>query len=210
MALSLMFFLLRNFKLRSNQVVLINPSLFLSEMIFFFILVEFGCFVQAGDEEFDDNPIEEVRLTVPITDDPTQPVLTFRTWVLGIASCCILAFLNRFFGFRQNQLSIGSVSAQIIVLPIGKLMAATLPRTPIRIPLTPWSFSLNPGPFTLKEHVLITIFASCGAGGVYAVHIITIVKAFYHRQLNPVAALLLAQTTQVIGRIMSFVCQLTE
>ncbi|KAJ0045626.1 hypothetical protein Pint_03799 [Pistacia integerrima] len=151
------------------------------------------------DEEFDDNPIEEVRLTVPITDDPTEPVLTFRTWVLGIASCCILAFLNRFFGYRQNQLSIGSVSAQIIVLPVGKLMAAALPKTPIRIPLTPWSFSLNPGPFTLKEHVLITIFASCGSGGVYAVHIITIVKAFYHKNLHPVAALLLAQTTQLLG-----------
>ncbi|XP_031264016.1 oligopeptide transporter 5-like [Pistacia vera] len=151
------------------------------------------------DEEFDDNPIEEVRLTVSITDDPTEPVLTFRTWVLGIASCCILAFLNRFFGFRQNQLNIGSVSAQIVVLPVGKLMAATLPKTPIRIPLTPWSFSLNPGPFTLKEHVLITIFASCGSGGVYAVHIITIVKAFYHKNLHPVAALLLAQTTQLLG-----------
>ncbi|XP_031265039.1 oligopeptide transporter 5-like, partial [Pistacia vera] len=151
------------------------------------------------DEEFDDNPIEEVRLTVSITDDPAEPVLTFRTWVLGIASCCILAFLNRFFGFRQNQLNIGSVSAQIVVLPVGKLMAATLPKTPIRIPLTPWSFSLNPGPFTLKEHVLITIFASCGSGGVYAVHIITIVKAFYHKNLHPVAALLLAQTTQLLG-----------
>ncbi|EOY11965.1 Oligopeptide transporter 5 [Theobroma cacao] len=151
------------------------------------------------EEEVDDNPIEEVRLTVPITDDPTESALTFRTWVLGLISCCILAFVNQFFAYRQNQLSISSISAQIVVLPIGKLMAATLPKKVIRVPFTKWSFSLNPGPFTLKEHALITIFANCGAGGVYAVNIITIVKAFYHRSLHPVAAMLLAQTTQLLG-----------
>lgn len=138
-----------------------------------------------------------MRLTVPITDDPSQPALTFRTWVLGLSSCITLAFVNQFFGYRENQIAVTSVSAQIITLPIGKLMAATLPTRRFSVPLTKWSFTLNPGPFNLKEHVLITIFASCGSGGVYAVGIITIVRAFYHRQLNPVAAFLLAQTTQV-------------
>lgn len=76
-------------------------------------------------------------------------------------------------------------------------MAATLPTKQMRVPFTKWSFSLNPGPFNLKEHVLITIFAGCGASGVYAVNIITIVKAFYNRSLHPVAAMLLVQTTQV-------------
>nr|CAN71574.1 hypothetical protein VITISV_037192 [Vitis vinifera] len=33
----------------------------------------------AGEKEVNDCPIEEVRLTVPITDDPTEPCLTFRT-----------------------------------------------------------------------------------------------------------------------------------
>ncbi|KAG6637836.1 oligopeptide transporter 1-like [Carya illinoinensis] len=154
---------------------------------------------KAGDEEFDDSPIEQVRLTVPPTDDPTQPTLTFRTWVLGITSCALLAFVNQFFGYRQNQLYISSVSAQILVLPIGKLMAAWLPSKPIPIPLTKWSFSLNPGPFNLKEHVLITIFAGSGAGGVYAVYILSSVKAFYHRDIHPAAAFLLVQTTQMLG-----------
>lgn len=142
-----------------------------------------------------DSPIEQVRLTVPITDDPTLPCLTFRTWFLGIISCSVLAFLNQFFGYRQNPLYISSVSAQILVLPIGRLMAATLPTKPIRV--FRWSFSLNPGPFNLKEHVLITIFANSGSNSVYAVSIITIVKAFYRRRLNPIAAMLLTQTTQV-------------
>eukprot|EP00262_Sarcandra_glabra_P000526 TRINITY_DN1060_c1_g1_i3.p1 TRINITY_DN1060_c1_g1~~TRINITY_DN1060_c1_g1_i3.p1 ORF type:complete len:811 (-),score=105.73 TRINITY_DN1060_c1_g1_i3:152-2584(-) len=151
------------------------------------------------DEEVNDSPIEQVRVTVPITDDPTLPTLTFRTWVLGLISCALLAFLNQFFGYRQNALWISSVSAQIVVHPIGKLMAVTLRAKPIRIPATKWSFSMNPGPFNLKEHALITIFANSGSNTVYAVGILTIVRAFYHRSLHPLAAMLLVQTTQMLG-----------
>lgn len=139
-----------------------------------------------------------MRLTVPYTDDPTLPVLTFRTWVIGLASCCLLAFLNQFFGYRQNQLYIGSISIQIVALPLGKLMAATLPTKPIKVPLTSWSFTMNPGPFNIKEHVLITIFANSGASSVYALHIVTSVKAFYKREIHLAAAFLLSQTTQVL------------
>lgn len=150
-------------------------------------------------EEVNDSPIEQVRLTVAVTDDPTLPCLTFRTWVLGIISCVILAFVNQFFGYRQNQLYVTSVSAQILVLPVAKLMEAYLPKRLIRVPGTKFSFSLNPGPFNLKEHVLITIFANSGSSTVYAVGIITIVRAFYLRTIHPVAAMLLTQTTQMLG-----------
>ncbi|MED6219800.1 oligopeptide transporter [Stylosanthes scabra] len=150
-------------------------------------------------EEENDCPIEQVRLTVPITDDPNEAALTFRTWVLGIASCVILSFVNQFFGYRTNPISITSVSAQIVTLPIGKFMAATLPTKHISVPLTKWSFTLNPGPFTIKEHALITIIASAGYTGVYAIHIVTIVMAFYHRGIHPVVAIMLSMSTQMLG-----------
>nr|XP_011461863.1 PREDICTED: oligopeptide transporter 5-like [Fragaria vesca subsp. vesca] len=78
-------------------------------------------------------------------------------------------------------------------------MAATLPTIKYRFPFTNWTFSMNPGPFNLKEHVLITIFANSGSNSVYAVNIITIVLAFYKRKLHPASAFLLAQTTQMLG-----------
>lgn len=149
------------------------------------------------EDEDEECPIEQVRLTVPETDDPTVAALTFRTWFLGIITCVMLSFSNQFFGYRQNSLVVSSVAAQIVTLPIGKFMARVLPTTSFRVPFTEWSFSLNPGAFTIKEHVLITIFANCGAGGVYAVSIVTIVKALYHCPLNPIAAWLLVQSTQV-------------
>lgn len=152
------------------------------------------------EEDGDYCPIEQVRLTVPATDDPTATVLTFRTWFLGIVTCVMLAFTNQFFGYRQNALAISSVAAQIVTLPMGKFMARVLPTTSFSV--MGRSFSLNPGPFSLKEHVLITIFANCGSGGVYAVGIITIVKALYHRPLHPIAAWFLVQTTQVIQNLL--------
>lgn len=135
---------------------------------------------------------------MPTTDDPSEPCLTFRTWVLGLVSCCLLSFVNEFFDLRQNGLFVSSVTAQIISLPLGRLMASVIPKKVFQVPFVNWSFSLNPGPFTLKEHVLITIFASCGASSVYAVNIITILKGFYHRPINPFAAFLLCHTTQVL------------
>ncbi|XP_043692523.1 oligopeptide transporter 1-like isoform X3 [Telopea speciosissima] len=128
-----------------------------------------------------------------------MPALTFRTWVLGICSCVMLSFINQFFSFRQNPVSIGTISVQLAILPIGKLMAATLPEKTITVPMTGWSFSLNPGPFNMKEHVLITIFASVGSGGVYALHIVTIVKVFYKKEIQPILAILLTLTTQMLG-----------
>lgn len=183
-----------------NLVIIISATI-CQILLFFSIIFMFFSLADDHDELINDSPIEQVRLTVPITDDPTLPCLTFRTWFLGIVSCAVLAFLNQFFGYRQNTLYISSVSAQIVVLPIGILMAAKLPKRSIRIPATSWSFSLNPGPFNLKEHVLITIFANSGSNGVYAVNIITIIKAFYIRDIHPVAAMLLAQTTQVVTEL---------
>ncbi|KAL6553358.1 oligopeptide transporter [Orobanche gracilis] len=155
-----------------------------------------------ADEDDDDehyHPIEQVRMTVLPTDDPSLPVLTFRTWFLGLTSCVLLAFVNQFFSYRQNPVFLSATIAQIITLPIGRFMARVLPTTVFRVPFTKWSFSLNPGPFNIKEHVLILLFAGTGASGVYAVGIINIVKAFYRHPINPVAAWLLAQTTQLLG-----------
>ncbi|KAG0464497.1 hypothetical protein HPP92_020566 [Vanilla planifolia] len=132
-------------------------------------------------------------------DNPNLPVLTVRTWLLGVVSCVLLSFANMFFALRANQLSIGTVCLQIITLPAGRLLAATLPKKDMRLPLTQWSISLNPGPFSIKEHCLITIFAGAGAGCPYAIHILTIVKAFYHRDIHPMAAFMLAQTSQLLG-----------
>jgi hypothetical protein len=108
-------------------------------------------------------------------------------WTIGLLVCIPLSFFNQFFAFRAEPLTISTIAAQVAALPVGRFMAATLPTRLFRLPFTSWEFSLNPGPFNVKEHVLITIFANSGTvfgnGDAYAVGIITIVKAFYKRPL---------------------------
>ncbi|CAL0307276.1 unnamed protein product [Lupinus luteus] len=146
-------------------------------------------------------PVEEVALVVPETDDPTLPVMTFRAWFLGITSCIILIFLNTFFTFRTQPLSISAILMQIAVLPIGRFLASVLPTKEYN--LLGYRFSLNPGPFNMKEHVIITIFANCGVstggGDAYSIGAITVMKAYYKQTLSFLLALVIVLTTQMIG-----------
>ncbi|EPS61159.1 oligopeptide transporter 2, partial [Genlisea aurea] len=69
-----------------------------------------------GDDDYDDeSPVEQVRLTVSNSDDPTLPVWTFRMWFLGLISCGLLAFFNQFFSYQTEPLIITMLSAQIAV-----------------------------------------------------------------------------------------------
>ncbi|TXG69771.1 hypothetical protein EZV62_004706 [Acer yangbiense] len=158
---------------------------------------------QNGGDESEERTcsVEEVALIVPETDDPSLPVMTFRAWFLGLTSCTVLIFLNTFFTYRTQPLSISSILMQISVLPIGKFMAKTL--TTKQYSILGWRFSLNPGPFNIKEHVIITIFASCGVssggGDAYSIGAITVMKAYYKQTMSFVCAVLIVLTSQILG-----------
>ncbi|CAH9086090.1 unnamed protein product [Cuscuta europaea] len=146
--------------------------------------------------------VEEVALVVPETDDTTLPVMTFRAWFLGLTSCVILIFLNTFFIYRTQPLSISAILMQIAVLPVGRFMAATLPEGKFTV-FGRWSFTLNPGPFNIKEHAIITVMANCGVspggGDAYSIGAVTIMKAYYKQSLSFLCALIIVLTTQLIG-----------
>lgn len=154
---------------------------------------------EAENSPADENsPVEQVALTVAVSDDPSLPSFTFRTWILGTLACVLLSFLNQFFGFRREPLTVTAISAQIAVVPVGHLMAAAVTKR-VFMKGTKWEFTLNPGKFNVKEHVLITIFASSGAASVYSIHFVSAVKMFYRKELTVLAALLVVITSQVLG-----------
>jgi len=106
----------------------------------------------------EESPYPEVRSAVANTDDPDMPVSTLRTWVIGMAWAIVVPGLNQFFFFRYPSVSIGGIVAQLLSFPMGRAAAAWLPNWTI------CGVRLNPGPFTIKEHVLITVslsVASC-------------------------------------------------
>ncbi|KAK3141635.1 hypothetical protein QOZ80_4BG0336440 [Eleusine coracana subsp. coracana] len=164
--------------------------------------IEQLCRGRAVDAEDDDvSPVEQVRLTVPTTDDPSLPVWTFRMWTIGVVSCALLSFFNQFFAYRTEPIVISQITVQVAAMPVGHFMSRVLPDRKFTVFGRKWS--MNPGPFNIKEHVLICVFANAGAafgnGGAYAIGIVTIIKAFYKRNISFFTSLLLIITTQVLG-----------
>lgn len=60
-------------------------------------------------------------------------------------------------------------------------------------------FSLNPGPFSKKEHLLTSILAGSGSSAAYAGEIISVQDLYYHTDLGLIGSLLLLLSTQLIG-----------
>lgn len=136
---------------------------------------------------------------VSTDDDPNLPVWTFRMWTLGIIAVVLLSYLNTFFSYRTEPLTVTMISVQVATLPIGRFMARALPERKFRIVgFGAREFSLNPGPFNVKEHVLISIFANVGGGTAYAISIIDIIRAFYYRKIAFFTCWILVITTQVM------------
>ncbi|KAK4549431.1 hypothetical protein LTR36_006428 [Oleoguttula mirabilis] len=107
----------------------------------------------------------EVRSTFGNVDDVNTPCGTIRAWIIGLIWACGLAGLNQFFGPRNPSISVSVYLAQLLSYPMGRLCAAILP-TKVFLASTRLAFTLNPGAFTLKEHMLITIMCNVSTSGV--------------------------------------------
>jgi OPT oligopeptide transporter protein len=85
-------------------------------------------------------------------------------WFLGLAFAILISGVNQFFNARRPSVFITALIVQLLALPAGKAFEYILPTWRFRItpPLTKkeWVFSLNPGPFNIKEHVSLQCFLS--------------------------------------------------
>ncbi|KAL7960154.1 OPT superfamily oligopeptide transporter [Trichoderma compactum] len=123
-----------------------------------------------GEEEVvdeDDARIKDippyVRRIVSFTNDPTEPTLTFRYFVLTILFVAPGAFLSQMAHYRTTYAPYSVFFVQIASNYVGVWLAKVLPAWWVGIPGTKWGFHMNPGPFSTKEHVLVTISAASGA-----------------------------------------------
>ncbi|KAI9437044.1 OPT oligopeptide transporter protein-domain-containing protein [Lactarius indigo] len=83
--------------------------------------------------------------------------------------------------------------AQLLSFPLGCAWARSVPG--VRI----FGVPLNPGPFSLKEHVLITVMATVGSSSAYATDILAVQRKYYHQNWSFGYQWLLVMSTQLIG-----------
>lgn len=133
----------------------------------------------------------QVRRAVSLHDDPTLPTITFRYFLLSVLFIIPGAFLSQMNTFRTTYAPYSVFFVQIASNYVGLWLAKILPKKTLRVPFTPkaWAFSLNPGPWSIKEHVLVTVTAASGATGNQGASPIAIADLYYGDKFHPAAAI---------------------
>ncbi|ORZ33150.1 OPT oligopeptide transporter protein-domain-containing protein [Catenaria anguillulae PL171] len=145
------------------------------------------------DEDFE-GVVQEI---VPDMDHPETPSLTVRVFLLGIPFSIALAFANTIFSFRTNPFTLSPYVGILLAYPIGKFLERYVPNY---VWYTRWfKLSLNPGPFTVKEHVLIGIWATTGASGAYGTANIVVQELFYNINLGHLSYIAFLVCLNLIG-----------
>ncbi|KUJ16094.1 small oligopeptide transporter [Mollisia scopiformis] len=150
------------------------------------------------DEVFENSPYPEVRAAVR-NYDVDLPANTVRAWVIGMLLNTIASGLNALFSMRAPTLTITSIVAQLVAYPLGVGWSKVMPSRTFNTCGLRWS--LNPGPFNLKEHGLIVIMANAafGSGVAYFTDTLVAQRGFYGQNFGWGFNILFAVTTQCIG-----------
>ena len=146
------------------------------------------------DDLGDDDPALKdipwhVRRVVSLHDDPTLPTITFRYFVLSFLFITPGAFLAQMAVYRTTSAPYSIFFVQIGANFLGDWLAKCLPAWEMRFPFTKKTFNLNPGPFSVKEHVLVTITAASGATYNLAWVPISLSELYFGHKINPAVAI---------------------
>ncbi|RSM04136.1 hypothetical protein CDV31_010189 [Fusarium ambrosium] len=153
--------------------------------------------IKDDDEEEEENsPYPEVRAAVRNYDEDL-PCNTVRAWTIGMLLVVLGASMNTLFSLRQPSIGVGPLIAQIIAWPMGHGWARFVPDKEFTTFGIRWT--LNPGPFNIKEHSIIVVMASVSFSVAYATDIILAQLVFYKQNFGIMFQLLLTISTQSVG-----------
>ncbi|KZT62539.1 OPT superfamily oligopeptide transporter [Calocera cornea HHB12733] len=156
-----------------------------------------GRFVEDGAEEKNEDADDEDRYTelpkavrevVDMDDDPNEPTMTFRYFILSSFFVIMGAFLSQMGWFRTTHAPFSTFIVAIASHYFGRWWEQLLPDWSLRV--GPWTLSLNPGPFGMKEHVLIVLTAGAGAHSNMGEILVSVKEIFYEESMNPMYAIL--------------------
>ncbi|EJU02221.1 OPT oligopeptide transporter [Dacryopinax primogenitus] len=153
--------------------------------------VEDGPEDKSGDEDDEGRYTElpkVVREVVDFDDDPSELTMTFRYFILSSFFVIMGAFLSQMGWFRTTHAPFSTFIVAIASHYFGRWWEQLMPNWNIRF--GPWTWSLNPGPFGIKEHVLIVLTAGAGAHSNMGEILVSVKEIFYQEQMNPLYAIL--------------------
>lgn len=157
------------------------------------------------EEEIEDLPEDlrdipaQVRNTVSFEDDPNEQCLTFRYFILVFIFIPLGAFVSQMTLYRTTQATFSVFFVQVASYYLGVVLARSLPAWQIKVPFTKWSFNTNPGPWGMKEHVLVTITAAQGATSNLGWTPISLAQLYFDTKIHPAACIFFMWAVVFIG-----------
>lgn len=159
------------------------------------------------DENGNERPIESARdyamRLMSLEDDPSLPIFTLRSVVLGIGFAAFASVLGQLFYFRPQTISVSQLFLQIFAFILGKAMEEVIPgaNPNSRFPIRDSWFArfMNPGPFNIKEHVAITVMGATASDSALAISIFAAQDLYYNVKPNAATAIFTLIGSQLIG-----------
>ena len=148
------------------------------------------------------SPYEEVRAAVREIDNE-EYANTLRAWAIGLVFVTAVSGVNMFLSMRSPAITIPAVVVILVTYPVGLLCAKVLPTHKFKTFGVEWT--LNPGPFSVKEHAVITLMAKITADYPYSTNALEALQApsLYNHSLGWGFALMFTLSSQIIGISMS-------
>ncbi|KAJ1025135.1 hypothetical protein NDA16_002641 [Ustilago loliicola] len=109
----------------------------------------------------------------------------------------VIPGVNQLLSYRYPTVTITSFVAQLLAYPMGCFMAKVLPTKVFKTPLG--SFTLNPGPFNVKEHTVITVMSNVTYQRAYASNVSAVQRITYGFDWGFGYIILLTLSSQLIG-----------
>ncbi|PBP17055.1 hypothetical protein BUE80_DR012250 [Diplocarpon rosae] len=146
----------------------------------------------------EDSPYPEVRAAVRNYDEDV-PANTPRAWIIGMLWCTIGSAVNMLFSLRNPSIYLTPVVTLLLSYPFGLAWQYAMPSRKFKT--FGYTWSLNGGPFNMKEHTLIVIMANASFGGstAYSTDVLLAQEVYYGQKFGWAYQLLLTITCQMLG-----------
>jgi hypothetical protein len=154
--------------------------------------------LEVDDTFTKESPYETVRAAVRETDGE-EIANTVRAWLLGFIFVTLSSGINMLLSMRSPAITIPTVVILLVVYPCGQFLARILPTKKFKSFGLEWT--LNTGPFTIKEHTVVVLMANVTYGYAYSTDALLALKAksLYNLDMGWGFQILFTLSSQVIG-----------
>ncbi|EJT75799.1 oligopeptide transporter 6 [Gaeumannomyces tritici R3-111a-1] len=149
------------------------------------------------DPRLKDYPVKLVAKTVSLHNDFSEPILTFRFWVLSTFWVVTGCAISSMYYFKPYSSTLTSYAIQLLSWGMGDAMHRWLPDWGLT--LRGQRYSINPGPWNAKEHALVVVayWGSCYTA--YGLGPLSALETYYGKKISAGWGIVFLLSTQMIG-----------